>query len=211
MSLEHPETRGLDGAVLQAHLTASAPMLKRYLQARIPRELSSVIAVDDVLQEIWVAAFRGSDGFRPNGPNALDRWLTTIANRKLLDQLKAARRLKRGGDVRILHGLQRRRSSVLGLLERVCADGRTPSSDASLREASRSIENALREMPDSRRSALTMRYIEGRPPQEIAEVMNKTESAVNSLLYHGLRDLRSRLGRAGRFFSDSPSEDPAPE
>lgn len=211
MTADRHESDWLDEETLEAHLTANAPMLARYIKARIPRELDALIAVDDVLQEIWIAAFRSIGTFRAAGPNALDRWLTTIANRKLLDQLKSAARLKRGGAVHILHGLQRQRTSYLGLLERVCGAGRTPSSDVSLQEASSFIENALRELPQSRQQALTMRYIEGRLPREIAQAMNKSESAVNSLLYNGLRDLRQRLGAAGRFFSDAPSSDPVAE
>jgi RNA polymerase sigma-70 factor (ECF subfamily) len=211
MAIEQHNTDRLDEESLQAHLTASAPALSRYIQAKIPRELAALIAVDDVLQEIWIAAFRGIATFRPAGPDALDRWLITIANRKLIDQLKGARRLKRGGAVQILQGWQHPRTSFLGLLERVCSAGRTPSSDASVREASRFLDRALRELPDNRRQALTLRYIEGRPPQEIAELMNKSESAVNSLLYHGLRDLRHRLGAAARYFSDAPSSEPVAE
>jgi RNA polymerase sigma factor (sigma-70 family) len=211
MAIEQHNVDQLDEESLEAHLTASAPALGRYIKAKIPRELEALITVDDVLQEIWIAAFRGIATFRASGPDAIDRWLITIANRKLIDQLKSAKRLKRGGAVHILQGLQRPRSSFLGLLERVSAAGRTPSNDASAREASGFLESALRELPDNRRQALTMRYIEGRPPQEIAALMNKSESAVNSLLYHGLRDLRHRLGAAGRFFSDAPSSEPVAE
>ena len=51
-----------------------------------------------------------------------------------------------------------------------------------------------------------MRHIEGRSREEIAEAMNKTLAAVNGLLYQGLRQLRMRLGRASRFFSDPGRE-----
>ena len=66
---------------------------------------------------------------------------------------------------------------------------------------------ALSRLPNDRRTAIRMRYLEGRSRPEIARTMDKSEAAVNSLLFHGLRDLRRRLGDTARFFSDVRSSE----
>jgi DNA-directed RNA polymerase specialized sigma24 family protein len=70
---------------------------------------------------------------------------------------------------------------------------------------------ALSRLPVDRRRAIQMRYIDGQTPQEIAGKMQKSAAAVKGLLFHGLRELRERLGDAKRFFSDARSSDAADE
>ena len=100
-----------------------------------------------------------------------------------------------------------RRVSLSSLFSRVKPTGRTPSRDASTREAALATQVALSRLQDDRRRAIHMRYIEGRPPREIAAILGKSSAAVNGLLFHGLRELRERLGDACRFFSDAQSSE----
>lgn len=190
-------------------LLAGAPRLRQYLAAKIPVRLQGAISAEDLLQEVWLSAFQGLGGFRQDGPDALDRWLTCIAHRKLLKAIKAAQRVKRGGRHVILQGNGNRVSSMLDLFVRVAAPGRTPSSEAAVAEAADAVQIALASLPEARRRAVWMRHIEGRPCAEIAEAMGKTKPAVNSLLFHGLQQLRDQLGDPSRFLSDVPtSEEP---
>lgn len=203
------EDAGLrDQAALQSYLMGRAEALRRYVAMKIPPEFGPVVAAEDVLQEVWIAAFRGVSRFRATGPDAFDRWLVTIANRKLLDALKSARRLKRGGHARVFLGTAGRRSSLAGLIGCLSASQKTPSRDTSTRESARLVRSELSRLPEDRRRAIQMRYLEGYPPSEIAGKMHKSVSAVNSLLFRGLRELRARLGDAKRFFSDARSSDP---
>src|SRR5262245_47163196 len=85
---------------LEEELLKRAVGLRLYIQERIPEKLRAVVAVEDVLQDIWIAAFRRFKDFDDEREFALDRWLRTIANRKLLDALKSARRARRAYDKR---------------------------------------------------------------------------------------------------------------
>src|SRR5262245_22380938 len=85
---------------LQEALLVRAGGLRRYLRERIPSRLSSSVNVDDIVQDVWIAAFRHVDDFADDGESAFDRWLQTIANRKLLDAIKRARRWRRADDKR---------------------------------------------------------------------------------------------------------------
>ncbi len=172
---------------------------------KTPIELQHVISAEDVLQEVWIAAFRGLPGFRPQGEDAVDRWLTRIAQRAMINAVKAWGRVKRGGRRRQVHRDPDRASSLADLFARVASPGRTPSSEAAVTEAVDAVQVALASLPPARREAIWMRYIEGQLPEAIAKTMNKTPGAVNGLLFHGLRQLQERLGDAGKFLSDAPS------
>ena len=90
--------------------------LENYVRRKIPAELRSSVAVEDVLQESHVQAFRKIDTFEPRGDNAFYRWLVTIARRRVLDKIKAHGRLKRGGANRQIQSPQDK-SSIACLVD----------------------------------------------------------------------------------------------
>ena len=201
-------TLGSMGVIeLQGHLLSRADSLRGYVATKIPPPLGNLLSAEDVLQETFVAAFQNIGSFVPNGPDALDRWLITIANRKLIDALKRAHRIKRGGLGPVQPGQPRRSSSLAGLLAQFGAARRTPSRELSMREAADAIHVALSDLGADRRRAVLLRFVEGLSLKEISQKMGKSYAAVNSLLFHGLRELRTKLGRATRFFSDARSAD----
>lgn len=191
-----------DESALQCLLMERAERLHGYVERKIPSELRSRIPAEDVLQEVWVAVFRGIANFREDGPDAFDRWLTSITQSKVVDAIRRAGRLKRGGGHRFAHEAQRRTTSYLDLSARVSAEQRTPSSEDAAKEAVHAVQIALSTLPADYRCAITMHHIEGRSHAEVAEAMTRTRPAVNSLLYRGLHMLRKQLEPAGRFFSD---------
>jgi len=82
---------------LQQHLMRRAPELREYVAQRIPPSLAANILADDVLQEAWIAAFRGMGGLRIEDSALVERWIISVVNRKLLDALRLAHAKKRGG------------------------------------------------------------------------------------------------------------------
>lgn len=201
-------TNQVDDFELLSHLDKCEPRLKSYLASHIPSSLLSQFSADDILQETWASAFRDLPKFVPDGPDALDRWLTSIANHRLLDAIKAARRAKRGGANQPRNvGAFNFKSSIANLLDAVASDGRTPSAEFALGEAVQVVISTLETLPLQRRRAVRMRYLEGRSIAEIGQSLAKSKPAVHSLLFHGLRQLRERMGSAERFFSDAKSED----
>ena len=200
----------IDAVDLQRHLLASADSLRAYVAGKIPPSLTGILSADDILQETFVAAFRHVRGFVPDAPNALDRWLTTIANRKLIDAIKAAQRLKRGGQHLVYHDEPELTLSLASLLAELAISRHTPSREASLREAASAVQDALGDLDDDRRRAIMLRFVDGLSPKQIAHTMGRSCAAIHSLLFHGLRELRSRLGRAAKFFSDARSADTRP-
>lgn len=198
-------TQMLDRESLHRELIPRVARLRRYVHRQVPARLRTVISADDVLQEVWLAAYRTVSSFSPDGPAAVERWLETIANSKLVDSIRWARRQKRGGDRRHIRDIERRVSSLSNLFTRIQSPQKTPSSAFTTIENAHAISIALSCLREDRRRAVYLRHIEGRSQKEIASDMEKTEAAVNSLVYHGLRELRVILGDAAKYFSDAQS------
>ncbi len=79
-----------------------------------------------------------------------------------------------------------------------------------MREAAVAVRVALSGLPEPRRRVILMRHIEGRSREEIAREMQKSDAAVNSMLYQGMLELRGLLGEARRYFSDAKSSPEQP-
>ncbi len=195
----------LSQETLHRVLLARVGRLRGYVDRRIPSRLRSTISADDVLQEVWLAAYRTVSTFTPDGPDAVDRWLTTIAKSKIVNAIRTARRSKRGGDRRCVRGVHANRSSYTDLFARIQSPQTTPSSEVRMAESVHAVSIALNHLRRDRRLAVFMRHIEGCSVKKIARAMRKTEPAVNSLVYQGLADLRSLLGDATEYFSDIQS------
>lgn len=193
----------LDEDTLQAELLVRLDAMREYIAKRIPAPLRSDIEPEDVLQEVWIAAFASRLSYRPTRPDALDRWLTGIVNHKLVDFLKTAAALKRGGHGRHRPPTHVRRRSLRGVFTRLLSPRRTPSGECRRREARHAVEVALVHLPADRQTALRMRYVDGESREEIARRMQKSEAAVSRLVLQGLQDLRRHLGSAARYLSDA--------
>lgn len=193
---------------LRGTLIRNEERLRAFIGARIPSWARAHVSADDVLQEVWIRAHTNLDSFRVERPDSLDRWVTVLAQNCLLLSIKSELRLKRGGNRRVAQSPGRPLSYV-DFMAGVVFRGRTPSGEVAVGEASAAVRNALATLPQARREAVEQRYIHGKSCVEIAETTQRTPAAVNSLLFHGLRQLNDLMGHAGRYWSDAPSADPS--
>src|SRR5262245_27723522 len=79
-------------------LLACADTLHHFIAAHTPARLASTISSEDILQEVWVMAFRRAEFVVSAPPAELVAWLRTLTSRKLIDALRASRTVKRGSD-----------------------------------------------------------------------------------------------------------------
>src|SRR5215213_8537709 len=86
-----------DSAPLELALSRESEKVLAYLEKHLPQELRSTIEPADVLQDTYFEAFRRLAEFRPEGPEAVYRWLVTIARNRVIDLVRMKRALKRGG------------------------------------------------------------------------------------------------------------------
>jgi len=195
----------IDEVELHRLLVERADRLRRVVEGKIPPRFRSLVDSDDVLQEIWIGAFRHVAEFRVDQPDAFDRWLMVITQRKLAEALREASTLRRGNVHRVLRGRCNRQASFADLFGRLASPQKTPSRVVSTQEAADAVQVALGRLSEPFRRAVYLRHIEGRSRAEIARELQRSEVAVNNLLYHGLRELRVLLGDVRRYLSGSPS------
>lgn len=122
---------------------------------------------EDALQEGWVRAIRGLDGFR--GEGALGAWLAGIA-------------------VRVAWETIRRRRPWVAI------DGASePSAEPFDQEERIDLEQALGRLPDAQRLVMVLHDVEGFTHDEIADLLGIAAGTSKSHLHRGRRSLRAML------------------
>ena len=198
MVISHAPTV-MDDQNLRHELLPRISDLRRYVNQKIPKRFRRTISADDILQEVWIAAFRTAATFVQDGPGAIDRWLMTIANTKLIDATRLARATRRGGSDALMRSAHL--SSCRDLFAQIQSPHNTPSGEFLANEIAHATNISLKCLTPDRRTAIELRFIEGLSPVEIARRMAKSTTAVHSLLFHGLRTLRLLMGEASSYLS----------
>lgn len=190
-------------AALKLLLTESHARYCEYLARRIPPEYRTITSAEDILQETYVQVFTHIGGFQPTGPRSFDRWVMTIALRRLRNALKRERTIRRGGGRRAVAIAGSVDDSMIGLLDLIASPVRSPSRTLARREAVEAMQAALSRLPDHYRKALWLVYIQGFTAADAADEMGNTERAVHGLCRRGLKMLREQMGSASAFLSSS--------
>lgn len=163
------------------------PELRKMIQLRLDDQLARRCDASDVMQETRVETFRRLSEFLDRRPMPFAMWLRQTA----LQQLRNLRR----------HHVQTAKRSVLReqapadrssmlLAQSLCQSGETPSAILARREAVAKLERSLLDLCDDDRELLLMRYVEGRPNEEIALLLGISQNAASKR--HGAALLRLR-------------------
>jgi len=161
---------GDDGA-LRELFSRHAPWLAARLRSVLP-----ATDVEDVLQETFLAVWRGARSYRPEG--AAGGWIWGIARRQ------AALFLRRAGP------------SALVLPAVTAADGRHSADPADAALSRAIIEEAVGALgPEGcpEREVWRLVYVEDRPVSEVAQLMGVPEGTVKSRAHRARRLLRAAL------------------
>ncbi|GJM25810.1 MAG: hypothetical protein DHS20C16_22250 [Phycisphaerae bacterium] len=183
------------------------PALREYLQPRIPQRLRREIEVDDVLQDVLERVLKSHGPSRFSGICNMRAYLKTASSSVLFDRIRAFETIKRGGrdgKVKILH--ENDQTSFVNLFDMVSGKRPTPSSEAAMREAAKSIQLALIQIPKDQRTAVQLCHLAGLSYEEAGQKMGRSASSVHGLLDRGLSGLRAELRSAARFMSDAASD-----
>lgn len=141
---------------------------------------------EDLTQEVFVEVYTHLTGFR--GEARLSTWIYRIAVNKCLEWQRHRKRQKRFAFFTALFG----------------ADDNEPTHDppddehpgvlAERREQAAILQQAVALLPERQQAAFTLFHLEGLPHSEIAEALNLSVGAVESLLHRAKTSLRQRLG-----------------
>ena len=160
-----------DDTALRALFSRHAPWLAARLRSALPAP-----DVEDVLQETFLAVWRGAGSYRPQG--TAGGWLWGVARRQ------AALFLRRRGP------------AELALPAIIQADGRQDVDPAEAALARAAIDDAVGVLgpagsPD--REVWRLMYVEDRPVAEVAELLGVPEGTVKSRAHRARRLLRAAL------------------
>ena len=147
----------------------------------------------DIVQAVLLRAHEGEADFRGTTQEARAAWLRTILANTLANALRD--RLRGRRDIRREVNLEQAlHDSSLHLA--ACASGREPSPSSIMddKEDALRLADALAQLADLQREAITLKHLEGRSIVEAAKLMNRSPASVASLLRRGLARLRELLG-----------------
>ncbi|MBI2369982.1 MAG: sigma-70 family RNA polymerase sigma factor [Deltaproteobacteria bacterium] len=139
---------------------------------------------EDLVQETYLEAFRGFDGFQEGGN--LRAWLARILIHNARD---AWRRVERGPALLPLDGLADEDPSWL-------SQPGHPEHDLLQKERVEEVQQALATLPDEFRLALLLVHAEGLSYREAASVLGCPLGTLMSRIHRGRQLLRRRLGVA---------------
>ncbi len=146
----------------------------------------------DATQEVYVRVVRSVLGFR--GESAFGTWLHRVTVNVCLSALKARSRSRTTGTTAGRHAFavpgDADHDAALGLAAADEApDERAVTSDLLARS-----EAALRDLPETARTVVVLRDIEGLSTREVASLLDVSESVVKVRLHRAHARLRAALG-----------------
>ncbi len=200
-----PYDPAIDGQMLRTLLREHEPKLHRRIRRKLATHTQSVIAPEDVLQEIWTAAFLRLTNGNWDSVAGFERWLTYVTSSKVNAWMRRFKTAKWPGSAKISGSGEAHKVGDRLPVARRPTPEQTPSREAAAHEAADAIEKGIDGLPPQRRNVVRMRYLEGRSLAEIAKARKISVSTVRVHLYRGIRQLRKELGRAGQFFTDADS------
>ena len=141
---------------------------------------------EDIAQEVFLEAYRSLDSFRQE--SKLSTWLYRIAVTKSLDHLRKKKRKKRFSSLKRVMGFNDP-AEELALPSSI----ETPAEVLSGSERTEILQSALDSLPDNQKTAFLLSKYDGYSNQEIADVMQTTVSAVESLVHKAKKNLQKKL------------------
>lgn len=158
----------------------AARLLTERLLPRVLRHAARVLGnraeAEDVAQEVMLRLWRAAAEWQPDGPARPATWAYRVTANLAVDRLRARR-------------------GAVGLDEVPEPPDEAPGAGAAMDDAARlaALDAALQALPERQRQAVVLRHIEGLANPEIAEVLDISVEAVESLTARGKRALAARL------------------
>jgi RNA polymerase sigma-70 factor (ECF subfamily) len=178
-------------ARLRANEDAAFEELVRSASARLFLVARRIVGNDedarDVIQEAFLSAFRSLDRFA--GDARLSTWLHRIVINTALMKLRRRRRKPEESIEPLLPGFQ----SDGHYAEKFKAWGQPADQALSQRETQAAVRRHIDELPDSFRTVLLLRDIEGLSTEETARLLDTTPNAVKIRLHRARQALRTLL------------------
>ncbi|GGG62707.1 RNA polymerase sigma factor [Edaphobacter dinghuensis] len=161
------------------------------LYSLIARSINDPADAADITQEVFIKVFRSIRSF--NGDASLRTWLYRIAVHEASNQRRWWSRHKKQ-EVTIDSPFDHEEDGNGVCLSATLADdGNSPFDNVAQSEVRERVEAALRQIPETFRTVVVLREIEGFAYEEIAEILDVNLGTVKSRLTRGRSALRALI------------------
>jgi RNA polymerase sigma-70 factor (ECF subfamily) len=150
----------------------------------VTRYVRDPVEAEDIAQEAFIKAYRALPSFR--GESAFYTWLYRIAANTAKNVLVSSRRRLVDYDL----DLQDPEDYAAQVLLK---DGDTPEGMLLTEEIRQTVTEAMQQLPDDLREAITLRELEGLSYEEIAEVMECPVGTVRSRIFRAREAIDKKL------------------
>lgn len=142
---------------------------------------------EDVLQETFIKAYRGLQGF--DGRSSISTWLYRIATNETLMILRRRKNIPASVSIDASPDEYEELSEPLQITDWCCL----PENELMSSETRLQLKKAVDDLPTSLRIVFVLRDLEGLSTAETAEVLNLSETAVKTRLSRARFSLRQQL------------------
>ncbi|MCD6116039.1 RNA polymerase sigma factor [bacterium] len=182
----------MEAKLIKLLKTGDSTAFKQFVEANQDRVVSICYGflknkrdAEDTAQEVFIEVYRSIGKFR--GDSKLSTWLYRIAVTKSLDFL---RKKKRRGKFHQLTTIFYEHNSD-NIAEP--ADASRPDFDLMENERREILNRAINKLSDDQKTSIVLNKLQGYSYKEVAEIMNKSVSSVESLIYRSTKNLKGIL------------------
>jgi RNA polymerase sigma-70 factor (ECF subfamily) len=175
---------GRDAAYRELMRRYARPVFSLIYRMVRDRELA-----EDLAQETFVKALNAIESYRPEFK--FSSWIFKIANNAAIDQLR-----RRELDTLSLDGSPNAETqdAVEATALQISDRNETPLEELEARELGGAIEVAIAALRPEYRACILLRHVEGRPYEEIAEMLSLPLGTVKTYIHRARNELRQALG-----------------
>jgi RNA polymerase sigma-70 factor (ECF subfamily) len=188
---EKTTNENLMGRVRLGNKHAFEVLIRRHQQSVLNfifRFMGNRTDAEDLTQEVFLRIWKAAGTYKPEAK--FTTWLYRIATNLCINKQRAIR-------IRRLfaksHSQEQRRGSKDSFIIGEGAELLTPEDHLIDSEQSVQLLNALNELPTSQRLTIVLKIYDEMSYQEISQIMDRSISAVDSLLIRAKKNLRKKL------------------
>jgi len=176
-------------------LDSYRPYLTLLARTHLDNRYQRRIDASDVVQQTLLEAHEKRDQYRGDSENELAGWLRQMLVHNVADAVRALRRAKR--DIRREQAIELAvEDSFCRVHEWLAAEQSSASQKMMRDEQLLLVSTAVSSLTEDQREAIVLHYLQGYTLKQLAEQLERSESAVAGLLHRGLRNLRKTIVEA---------------
>jgi RNA polymerase sigma-70 factor (ECF subfamily) len=173
------------------HEAAYRELIRRYERpvfSLIYRMVRDRELAEDLAQETFIKVLNAIDSYRPE--YKFSSWIFKIANNAAIDQLR-----RRSLDTLSLDGSPHAESAeaIEATTLQIGDDRESQLDEVANRELGAMIEEAIGQLRPEYRNCILLRHVEGRPYEEIAEILDLPLGTVKTYIHRARNELRILL------------------